>query len=104
MHINLEIAFDLMEGRLEQVVESQLNEHLSSCDQCSTDMQDWRAFRMSLKRQHLESAPKTMVASALALFQAPKKAEERKTIRQVLATLRFDSFVQPAFAGVRGET
>src|SRR5205823_3417248 len=99
-----ETAFDLMEGRLDQTLVQEWTGHLTSCSQCSTEIDAWKLLRTSLKRPHLESAPKSLLDSAAAIFQTPKKTTERSSIRQVIASVLFDSFSQPAFAGARGET
>ena len=100
MHINSEIALDLMEGRLDNVISQQWTRHVETCSQCSTTMTTWQEFIGSLKRPHLESAPQSMLEAASALFQ-PKPAEP-STLRRVVAALSFDSLLQPALAGARG--
>src|ERR1051325_6140106 len=103
MHLSTERAFDLMEGRMEKHLEQQWTEHLDSCVSCMDQMEGWRVFRTSLKRTHLQSAPPTLLESAIALFHPPVKVAERPTLRQIVATLIYDRFAQPAFAGARGE-
>src|SRR5437763_6151070 len=104
MHLNTEIAFDLMEGRLEQILTQQWAKHLLSCNPCSEEMDQWSSLRVALKRPNLQNAPASMLNSAVALFQPAAKTEQRSRIRQVIASLAFDSFTQPAFAGARGQT
>jgi hypothetical protein len=93
-----------VEGRLEKALELQWNEHLESCPECFMKMKDCRGFRESLSRSHLESASPSMLASAVALFQNQGRVEARRSIRQIIATLFYDSCAQPAFAGARGAT
>jgi hypothetical protein len=104
MHIDTETALDLMEGRLENALARQWNDHLATCRMCSSELDALQGFRESLKRPHLENAPEGMLYSAVSLFQKPRNASVPSPIRQVLASLTFDSFAQPAFAGARGET
>ena len=104
MHIDSEMALDFLDGRLEKTLELQWIGHLESCSECSAEINIWFGFRESLKRPHLESAPPSMLASAVALFQPQGGVEARSSIRQVIATLFYDSFAQPAFAGARGRT
>src|SRR5437762_2793112 len=103
MHLTTETAFDLIEGRMEKHLEEQWADHIDSCPSCMDQLQGWQVFRTSLKRTHLQSAPPSLVESAVALFHPPAKAAERPTLRQIIATLIYDSFAQPAFAGARGE-
>jgi hypothetical protein len=102
MHLDTETAFDLVDGRLGAKAEADWASHLSSCPDCLALQEGSRALRTTLKRSHLENAPAQLVNSARALFRPPAAPEERRGIRQILATLAFDSFQQPAFAGARG--
>jgi hypothetical protein len=104
MHINSEIALDFVEGRLATTQELRWTGHLESCSECSAKMNAWRGFRESLKPPLLESAPPSLLTSAVALFQLQGRVEARRSIRQVIATLFYDSFTEPAFAGARGAT
>jgi hypothetical protein len=56
---------------------------------------------MDLKRAHLMRASERDLANAMHIFSPPRK-EERSTIRSVVASIVFDSFMQPALAGIRG--
>jgi hypothetical protein len=107
MHLNMDIGFDLMEGRLEKALEQQWMSHVDACSQCSMELQGWKQFRSSLRRRHLVSAPDALLDSALAVFkpapQAHATAPARSSVKQVIANMLFDSFAQPAFAGARGE-
>ncbi len=103
MHLKTETAFDLMEGRMERHLAREWMDHMDSCRSCRVRLDGWQVFRSSLKRPHLQSAPGSLVESAIALFHPPSKASERPTLRQIIASLIYDSFAQPAFAGARGE-
>lgn len=60
---------------------------------------------VNLSRSHLESAPEPLIRNAEAIFQAARARLPRlREMRQVLASLVFDSFAQPALAGARGTT
>lgn len=98
MHLNAETVFDLMDGRLDETLAHQWTEHIASCSTCSGEMSQWQELRRTLKRTHLESAPRALLASAATLFR-PKRS-----VPEIIATLIFDSFAQPAFAGARGES
>jgi hypothetical protein len=65
-------------------------------------MKNWSGLRESLKRPHLESAPIPVLASVIGLFEPESESEDRKSLRNVMAALMYDSFTQPAFAGARG--
>jgi len=99
MHLNTEVALDLIEGRLEPEQESFWKRHMEICGTCAMDILRWKEIRVDLKRSHLASAPEQDVEKTLAIFPAP---EPRSTIRSVLASIIFDSLLQPALAGARG--
>jgi hypothetical protein len=100
MHMSTEMALDLVEGRLEPGQVGTLNQHFATCTTCTQDVSAWRKLEMDLKRSHLESASPEDLESAFNIFLPASKAES--TLRHVLASVIFDSFQQPAFAGARG--
>lgn len=104
MHLNTETAFDLMEGRLGKAAEADWEDHIASCNACLALRQECSDLRTALKRRHLESAPQSMLDSAVSLFQPTPVVERRAGIRQLVASLAFDSLLQPAFEGARGAT
>ena len=106
MHLDTETLIDLMEGRLEKATEQELLQHTGGCSRCSTEMQSWHDLSLALRRSHLYSASDALVEKAQAVFQRtvqPVGTPAKNSLRQVLATLVFDSLTQPAFAGARGE-
>jgi len=106
MHLTTEIAHDLLEELLSKALKQQWMTHVDSCSSCSVEWAAWQQIRASLQRSHLQSAPHRVVAAAIDIFQTGGKPAPSKgsSIRQILASLVFDSFTQPAFAGARGET
>jgi hypothetical protein len=103
MHISDEVAIDLIEGQTESAEMKAVIEHIDGCSICNELMEQWRRMHSVLKRPHLESAPPEFLDRARAIFDVPPTAK-RPGIREVLATVVFDSLTQPAFAGARGAT
>ena len=101
MHLKSETALDLLEQRLDKDHELLWNQHLQGCNQCAKDLDRWRELKSGLKRLHLRSAPTEDMQSAMHLFRLAPDAGRSK-LRRVLATIVFDSFLQPALAGARG--
>ena len=101
MHLSSEEALDIIEGRASDDHVRFWRQHVQNCPSCKQQMNDWEGIRTLLKRENLESAPESAIRMAGAIFQAPP-AEERSGIREVLASLVYDSFADPAFAGARG--
>jgi hypothetical protein len=101
MHLNAEVALDLVEGRLDQKQQSFWKQHIEICKDCAQDVERWQHFKAELKGTHLESAPEEDLNNAIQVFQPPA-GERSSAFRSVVAAIVFDSFLQPAMAGVRG--
>ena len=56
LHLNIEAAFDMIEGRCEAQQYHFWTEHLTGCDDCRRELDKCRALRKDLKREHLKSA------------------------------------------------
>jgi hypothetical protein len=103
MHLSPEIALDWIDGRLARGQENFWRDHLDFCKECTRDVEEWRGLKMNLKRPHLHSASDEAIHHVTQIFRpAPPRAESR--LRQVLASLIFDNFLDPALAGARGSS
>lgn len=101
MHLNSELALDLLDGRTDSSRLGSLNAHIEQCADCGRQLDEWRTIHSRLGRPHLASAPVGLLRLADSIFE-PVQSPIREGIRKVVASLVFDSFVQPAFAGIRG--
>src|SRR5262245_55612123 len=102
MHLSSEDALDLLDGWIEPSRLVVLNTHIAECLDCMRKLEQWRDIHSLLNRSHLARAPKEVMSRAAAIFDAPI-AEARASIPQIVASIVFDSFAQPALAGARGE-
>jgi len=103
MHLSTEIALDFIGGRLDPEQSGFWQKHLELCNDCTLEVGHWRQLGTDLKRSHLESAPDQELQKAMHIYpQKPDGSGSR--VRSVLASLVFDSFMQPALAGARGTT
>ena len=101
MHLSSEAALDLLEGRLLGEQEAFWKRHLETCSGCAERLNGWRTFAVRLPRRHMKSAPDADLQKAANIF--PRSLERRAPrIRAILAAIVFESFGQPAVAGVRG--
>jgi len=100
MHLSPEVAVDLIEKHAGEPETAFWHAHIEICGDCKGELEKWTAFHKLLKREHLESAPDLSLRNALGIFQQP--VVEKASFREVLASLVFDSFTQPALAGARG--
>ena len=101
MHLSAEIALDWIDGRLAKGQENFWRDHLELCKECTRDVEGWRELKTNLRRPYLRSASSETIRQVTQIFRpAPPKTESR--LRQVMASLIFDSFLDPALAGARG--
>ena len=100
MHLNSETALDFVEGRLVQEQQTFWKLHLENCGDCARDAGQWRQIEVNLKRSHLKSASNEDLQRAVQVF--PIQSERSSTLRSILASIIFDSHLQPAMAGARG--
>ena len=106
MHLNSEILIDLVEGRLETAAQQEWLQHTANCPACATELRSWQDLSLALRRSHLSSASDELLEKARAMFERPAQVAAnpaKGVLRQILASLVFDSFTQPAFAGARGQ-
>ena len=103
MHLTIETALDLIEGRAEGSQTDSLMSHMGTCPQCTELMNEWGHMEGLLRRAHLENAPQWVMNKAIALMETAVEPKP-SGIRQLVASLVFDSFAQPSLAGARGAT
>jgi len=101
MHLSPEIAFDLLEGRLLHDQQEFWIQHLENCPDCAKHVNGWKTLGIRLQRSQLKSAPNEDLEKAMNIFP-PNPDQKPSSIRSILASIVFDSFSEPAFAGVRG--
>jgi hypothetical protein len=102
MHLTEEDASNLLERRAPESELTVLTSHLEDCGDCQEQVKFWRELLVNLNRSHLKSAPESLIRNAEAIFQTARARPKLRGMRQVLASLVFDSFTQPALAGARG--
>src|SRR5678816_3939638 len=89
MHLSTEEALDLIEKKASQAQIDFWNDHILTCAGCGNQLQAWQELRDRLHRQNLESAPAFVINAADAIFE-PRA--EKKSLREVIASVLFDSF------------
>ena len=103
MHLTTETALDLLGGRLHKDQEAFWKQHMQSCNNCTTDVQQWQQLTVDLKLSRLMGASEKDLANAMHIF-SPTFQGSGSTVRTLLASIVFDSFLQPALAGIRGSS
>jgi hypothetical protein len=101
MHLTVDETLDLIEGRARESQISFWTAHAENCGECQEQLKSWKQLHFSLKNRILENAPERLVRDAEAVFEATTR-QWIPTIRELIASVVFDSFAQPALAGARG--
>lgn len=91
---------DKIEGRLEPLESARVESHLSDCGACA-DKKTWaeRSMQAMKSKVPIFDAPEYALRKAIALMPEKKAG----FAEWILAKLDFDSWAQPAIAGVRAE-
>jgi hypothetical protein len=99
-HIADEMLLDYLEQRGGAGTERAIRAHLATgCSECQDNLTYWQKMLNVIEDTAMVAAPQPVLARAFALFA---EREAAPSLRQtVMATLRFDSRVQPALAGAR---
>jgi hypothetical protein len=101
MHLSAEVALDLIETRAGRDETEFWSHHVAECEGCRERLQDWSHLHLSLEGKRLETAPAKLIHKAERIFEHSHEPQTAG-VTEVLASLLFDSFAQPAFAGARG--
>ena len=91
---------DLVNEVVTPSVKPEMEEHLANCKQCATEFLRWQRIRQLGAGEASYQPPEQTVRIVKAAFAGSQFAAQSKGARGVLAVL-FDSFLQPALAGVR---
>jgi len=101
MHLTVDETLDLIEGRARESQITFWTSHAEVCRECQEQLKTWKQLLFSLKHRILEDAPAGVIRNAEAVFEAPTR-KWIPALKEVIASVVFDSFAQPALAGARG--
>lgn len=103
-HFSLLQFLSHQRGGLPERLSNRLAKHLhEDCPSCTGDLRFVQRLAEVARRDRMATPPAFVLARALALFQpAARTAGQPVSPAASLARLLFDSFLQPAPAGVRG--
>jgi hypothetical protein len=101
MHLTVDETLDLIEGRARESQITFWTSHAEGCEPCQEQLKSWKQLHFTLKNRILANAPEGLLRNAEALFQPPAR-KWIPALREIMATVVFDSFAQPALAGARG--
>jgi hypothetical protein len=99
-HIADEMLLDYLELRGGPATERSVRAHLATgCTECQESLNYWQKMLNVMRSDITISTPQPVLESAFALFAGREAAPSLQ--QKVIATLRFDSRVQPELSGVR---
>jgi len=99
-HVTAEAIVDYLDGRVAGPDQAAIEGHLASCADCEELKQEVHLFVSWLQNDAAFEPPADLVQWSINLFQ-PLATAKRDGIRRMIASLVFDTFDQPMFAGVR---
>jgi len=102
-HVSAEKLMEYMDGLLTDDAKTVISTHLAQCSDCSQTHQELQTFVLKLQSDSAYEPPAEVLQWGVSLFQPmlqPKETVGGK-VRRIIASLIFDTFDQPAVAGVR---
>ena len=101
-HITIENLMNYVEGNVSDVEKSTLETHVTSCGDCAELKQEFQILAYRLKEDASFEPPADLVQWGIDLFQPVMRPQgSGRGIRKFIASLVFDTYEQPMFAGVR---
>lgn len=101
-HVNAEKLMEYMDGQLTDDARAMVDSHVSHCPVCEQAKQELHQFVIWLQSDSSNEPPAETLQWGVSLFQPMlQPAESGGKIRKIVASLVFDTFEEPALAGVR---
>jgi hypothetical protein len=100
-HVNAEKLMEYMDGQLTDENRALVDSHVLQCEDCSDLQHELQEFVISLRSDASFEPPAEVLQWGVNLFQPMLPQESGRSIRKIIASLVFDTFDEPALAGVR---
>ena len=100
-HINTEDLVDYMDGRVSGERRLELENHLSTCNDCVELKNELGMLVLRLQEDIAFEPSAELLQWGLSLFQPLLQPSTGGKLRKLIASLVFDTFDQPVLAGVR---
>jgi len=98
-HLTTECLVGLAEGRLSPQSRQFAEQHIETCAVCFAEAAEWATLLGDMQLTALESAPDSAIRNCFAMYQISKPVSR---LKQLFATVLFDSTMASATVGVRG--
>jgi len=100
-HLSIENLLTYIDDRTPVVEKAGVDQHLSLCDDCAELRQELQNLVSNLQQESSSEPPADLVHWAVELFQPVVQPAPQGKVRKIIAALVFDTFEQPAMAGLR---
>ena len=99
-HLNVEELVGYVEG-ISQEANWIIEQHLSACSECTEISHDIRNLITRLQEDGIFEPPVELLQQSISLFQPVIQLGSGSKLRKIIGILVFDTFEQPALAGMR---
>ncbi len=99
-HLKVEEIMTYVDGQ-QTIDQAAVKQHLDACGECAELQQELRQLVNHLREDHACEPPSDLVRWGIELFQPVIQPSIGGRIRKIIAALVFDTFEQPALAGMR---
>ena len=102
-HVNAEKLMEYRDGHSTEESKAMIDSHLAHCAECSQMNQELQEFVIWLESDSSFEPPADVLQWGMSLFQPLLQTKESVggKVRRIVASLVFDTFDEPAPAGVR---
>lgn len=100
-HIPYEKLADLAEGVASVEEQARLQEHISSCSDCASQLTELERVTSLMRSDRAEDAPRDVIQMAVSLFGSKAHEARKSFVKRVVAALTFDSAEMAPALGVR---
>jgi hypothetical protein len=99
-HATVEEIIDYIDGKATEGLIAAVDDHVTSCKECADLKREMHALMSHLQEDAAFEPPADLLQWGVHLFDSIAPPE-RPGLRRIIASLAFDTFDQPIFAGVR---
>jgi hypothetical protein len=99
-HVSLEALMNCIDGSASERERSTVEAHVMNCKDCADQKQEFQFLLTHLQEDSAFEPPADVLKESIGIFQQVFRPE-RKSIPHFIASLVFDTFDQPMFAGMR---
>ncbi len=100
-HLSIENIMGYVDGQAQGTDNAAVEQHLIVCSECSELREELQGLVSRLQQESLCEPPSEIVQWGIELFQPVIQPASGGKIRKFIAALVFDTFDQPALAGMR---